>query len=220
LQKLTQLSALTLLAAAEPLFDQQQQQQWLGMDAAAAAAQHQSDAAASSSDSPWLLLLQLPQLRELVAGVVPRSQTLNLTTTLTHNLEPPPPYSTRNPHTQSNAAAATADYQSSADQWLQPQQQQQVLPTTGWGLESHRGRPGLVLQQQQQQGLGFSQGGWFLQGLGGQRYSQQEGAGVTAYVTPSLWRELADMQVILGGMLFARSCRVVTRVKCVCVLCC
>ncbi|WIA14933.1 hypothetical protein OEZ85_001644 [Tetradesmus obliquus] len=31
-------------------------------------------------------------------------------------------------------------------------------------------------------------------GCGGQRYGQQEGAAVTAYVTPGLWSDLADMQ--------------------------
>jgi hypothetical protein len=52
-------------------------------------------------------------------------------------------------------------------------------------------------QQQQQQGSSSQAGSWFLQGSAGQRYAQQEGAGVTAYVTPSQWSELAEMQV--GG---------------------
>ncbi|WIA35104.1 hypothetical protein OEZ86_003590 [Tetradesmus obliquus] len=182
LQKLSQLTALTLLAAAEPLFDQQQQLG--GMHAAA------SSSSSSSSDSPWLLLLQLPQLRELVVGVVPRNQTLNLTTTLAQNLEPPEPYGTGHTRHPSDAAAATSR-QPSVDLW-----QQQAFSHTGLGLEAQRGRPGLVLrqQQQQQQGSGCDQGLWFQQGCGGQRYAQQEGAAVTAYVTPGLWSDLADMQ--------------------------
>jgi hypothetical protein len=216
LQKLRQLTALTLLAAAEPW---QQQQQWggnaaaiaaagLGAGAAAAAAvpgvhmQQQQQAlphgllvdslASSSNDSPWLLLLQLPHLRELMVGVVPRTQTLNLTTTLTQNLEPPSPHNMPDTHLTLNSAA-----HSDSTSHIRQQQEQQ-----GLGSEGYKGRPGRVLshnreqqrQQQQQQGLA-GECGWFLQGCGGQRYVYQEGAAVTAYVTPGQWSELADMQV-------------------------
>jgi hypothetical protein len=218
LQKLNQLTALTLLAAAEP-FDPQQQLS-AGMDAAAAAGLpwagyheqylHGTGASSSSSsDSAWMVLLQLPHLRELVVGVVPRGQTLNLTTTLTQKLESPPPYGTCHMRMHSMAAAAAAADASltaaakTADPWMAAQQQQQQRQQAGLGSDVHRGRPGLMLhhhrhhQQQQQQGSSSQAGGWFLQGSAGQRYAQQEGAGVTAYVTPSQWSELADMQV--GG---------------------
>jgi hypothetical protein len=213
LQRLQQLTALTLLAAAEP-FDQQQQQVLGGMDAAAAAAllgggvheqgmgTGEGASSSSSSSGAWMVLLQLPHLRELVVGVVQRGQTLNLTTTLTKNLEPPPPYGTCHMQMHSMAAAAAVDSR------LSPQQQQQQQQA-GLGTDSHRGRPGLVLhqmqqQQQQQQGSSSQPGAWFLQGSAGQRYAQQEGAGVTAYVTPSQWSELADMQV--GGNVSVQVC--------------
>jgi hypothetical protein len=176
-----------------------------GVNAAAAAAGVVASSSSSSSDSAWMVLVQLPHLQELVVGVVPRGQTLNLTTTLTQNLEPPAPYGTCHMQMQSMTAAAAdsslTPAASAVDPWMLPQQQQQQQRhQAGLGSDVHRGRPGLVLHQQQhgqqqQQGASSQAGGWFLQGSAGQRYAQLEGAGVTAYITPSQWSELADMQV-------------------------
>lgn len=230
LLNLKQLTALTIITAAEPPGGYlQQQQQWLQDPAAAAVAgfgQHQqqdqldpaaidpaagfgylsassSSSSSGSDDGLFLPLMQLPNLQEIVVGCIARGQTLNLSTTLTHDLQPP----------ACQEAGTYPGLSGTSPQGLGPRQSPRGLGLEHHGRQGSRGQYGVVQRQQVisgsrsqsdqglaaqqssgQQGFGHQQE-WFYQGFGGERYLLEDGEATNAYVCPDQWSQLSEMQV-------------------------